>query len=95
MVAEHELIDSLPRLAPMKGAFQEYVDANLFDVIGTSGAEREAGIKIEFHVLHLHGGVPSHHLLEAFVDCWFLTTKTNNKTEWREPAVFLPSQQSC
>ena len=65
--ADQELIDSLPRLPPMKGAFQEYIDAEIFDAIGTSRAEREAGIKIEFHVLHLPGRWPSCHLFQTLV----------------------------
>ena len=45
----------MPRIAPPPASFEEIVDTGLFDVFGTTKAERAAGCSISQHVLYLPG----------------------------------------
>ncbi|KAK9861166.1 hypothetical protein WJX84_003114, partial [Apatococcus fuscideae] len=52
---DKELIESLPRYPPPASTFQEMVDQGLYDIVGTTAAERKAGVWHSHHLLHLPG----------------------------------------
>ncbi|KAK9838702.1 hypothetical protein WJX74_001670 [Apatococcus lobatus] len=60
VVADEELIASLPKMPPPPCSFEDCVEMGAYDVFSNIKAEREGGITHSHHVLHLPGVALGH-----------------------------------
>ena len=63
MVSDAELVASLPTSGSLPATFQDLVDLGVYDLLGTSAAERKEGVALTNQVLHLNGAWLSLQLL--------------------------------